>query len=69
MTTANELGQMVGSHGLLKVENWRVEVVVIDAKVVYGCQRFLVEPVAGSGRGWVDVRRIEFGTVAEELGL
>lgn len=51
--TARELAEMVGKAGTYSVNSLKIDVVVLDAKQVYGRVDFLIEPKAGSGRIWV----------------
>ncbi len=34
----------------------RIEVRILDATTAYGHTRFLIQPVAGSGEKWVDIK-------------
>jgi len=45
-------------RGLLDVGGLGVEVRVIDVRTVYGRVQYLVEPVAGRGRRWVEAHRV-----------
>lgn len=59
--TITAAAAMVGATGDLRDVNgsglvFRVR--VADVRLAYGCVRFLVEPVEGSGRAWVDGSRL-----------
>ncbi len=41
-----------GKKGLIDLDNLKVEVQIIQVKNSYGNIRFLVTPVAGSGKVW-----------------
>jgi hypothetical protein len=57
--TITELAAKVGTTGTIFVGGLNVAVTVRDVKVSYGRTRWLVEPVAGSGRVWVET--VNFG--------
>ena len=55
--TAHEMAYYIGKKGhisLGEVGNIPVEVWVVDVKESWGTLRFLVRPVAGFGRQWVE---------------
>jgi hypothetical protein len=52
--TAKALAAAIDKKGLYHVNGLHVEVIVIDAKFVYGTVRFQVTPVRGSGLIWVE---------------
>ena len=56
-----ELASKIGAIGTLDSRSdFSPEVAVIDAKISYGQLRYLVSPVAGSGKVWVDSSRVTF---------
>lgn len=58
MQAMRERMDKVGSVGLLSGEGMEFPVRVLDTKVVWGVQRFLVEPVGGKGQKWADAVRV-----------
>ena len=56
--TVGSLLPMIGQRVLVKLESVRVSCMILDAKYVYGNQRYLVHPVNGQGQMWVDAARI-----------
>lgn len=67
MTTAAELGELVGKLGRLTVndDKLRVDVQIINAKMAYGTLRLEVVPAAGEGSAWVDASRVELAADPE----
>lgn len=57
--TTKQLMPAIGCEATLSVESFSLRVVVRDSKQAYGRTRYQVEPVAGSGRQWVDESRLE----------
>jgi hypothetical protein len=61
--TATQAAALVGKLAILDAHAsagvMRFEVRIVDVKTAYGCTRFLVEPVAGSGRQWVGAERVK----------
>jgi|ERR1700676_2143627 len=53
------LSQSIGKLGTINQGGLTVDVTVLDAKQAYGCTRFLVSPVAGSGEVWVSAERVQ----------
>lgn len=51
----------IGKTGLLAPDRrgLRFAVKIVDTKNSYGNERYLIEPVAGEGRAWVDARNVE----------
>ena len=45
---------MIGKTVTIKSENLRFEVKVLDTKNSYGRKRYLVTPIAGKGRVWIE---------------
>lgn len=59
MTTAT-LSETIGRDAMVRVEGqFMVPMRIIDAKTAYGNVRYLVEPTGGSGREWVDAKRVQ----------
>lgn len=63
VTAVNQKGGIMTASMMMEVLGKRVEVeckgmgvlcTVVDVKSVYGCVRYQVEPVQGSGRVWVE---------------
>ena len=44
----------IGKEVLVDFSGMHVKVKILDYKWVYGCDRYLVTPVAGSGEIWVE---------------
>ena len=57
--TIAQLAQRIGSEATLTIEQMAVRVIVRDIRHAYGRTHYLVEPVAGSGRQWVDSGRLD----------
>ena len=58
-TTARELAQCIGKHGIYSVTgDLNVEVEILDARVSWGWTQYLITPVAGSGSRWVQERLV-----------
>lgn len=54
MSTVNEMKPTVGKEGVLCQDGLQFEVVILDARFVYGRKQFLIKPIAGEGQRWVD---------------
>ena len=54
MPTVKEMAECIGKEGSIYNGTLRIKVRVVDVKQSYGKQRWEVEPVAGSGRAWVE---------------
>lgn len=52
------MSQFIGKIGTVNQGGLYVDVKVLDAKKSYGCIRFLVSPMAGSGEVWVSAERV-----------
>jgi hypothetical protein len=52
--------KMIGKRGNLNQGGLSVDVQILDVKQSYGCTRFLVSPMAGSGEVWVSADRVKF---------
>jgi hypothetical protein len=59
MTVTTLMGYL-GQRAQLRMDRMTVEVRILDAKVSYGCVRFQVQPVTGTGVQWVDECRVAF---------
>jgi hypothetical protein len=48
--------ERIGQRGIIETKKPRlvVEVTVLDHKALFGSDRYLVAPVAGSGTAWVE---------------
>lgn len=54
MLTTSVLSGYLGKVGTVWVGNMKVNVKVVDVKQSYGCLRYQVSPVDGSGATWMD---------------
>ncbi len=52
-STVTSLAALVGRRGTVRGGVFDIEVRVLDIKQAYGETRYLVEPIAGKGKGWV----------------
>lgn len=61
MTTARQLGLLIGKHGDLKDADREMsyEVEILDASMAYGTVRCFVTPTRGQGRVWVELASIK----------
>jgi hypothetical protein len=69
MTTL-EMNSFIGRKGhipLGKVGEVMIEVTVVDVKERWGSIRYMVRPVAGYGRVWVEF--VQFSTLTGEGGV
>lgn len=67
MNTTKDLSKSLGRFGFLRTaEGLSVKVNILDAKEVWGCVRYLVSPVDGSGTAWVDRSRCQLQPFAGE---
>ena len=55
--TAATLQQAIGQTVLVRVESWKVPMIVTDAKTSYGNPRVQVTPIHGTGSAWIDLSR------------
>lgn len=53
-----QINKYIGSTGRIKAGSLSVDVTVLDVKNTYGRNRFLVEPVSGQGKQWVENIRV-----------
>ena len=53
-----ELHEHIGQRKLLRVEQFKIGVRIVDVKRAYGNTRFLVEVLDGYGQAWVDSSRL-----------
>ena len=60
--TALELSQNIGKIGIFPVYpmdgTLQYKVKILDAKKAYGCPRYLITPVSGTGSQWVNADRV-----------
>lgn len=54
-----ELLEMIGKSGAIPVGKMTFDVTITNVKRSYGNDRYEVEPVAGSGRDWVEKITLE----------
>ena len=53
--TAAESTAYLNKRAPIRVDNGlRIHVLIVDVKTAYGKTRFLVEPLEGAGRAWVE---------------
>ncbi len=52
--TYKEKGERIGKTALIANGPLKIEVTVLDYKYTYGRDRWLVSPVSGSGKCWVE---------------
>lgn len=63
MKTAREQAEVIGQYGLLHVKGLRVKVRIVDVKCVpFRPDRYLVQPVDGTGGEWVNATQVEMTT-------
>lgn len=55
---ASEIVKVLNKTVSITVEGFTIQVKVVDVKQAYGCTRYLVEPVNGSGQQWVNDSRV-----------
>ena len=54
-----EIAAMIGKKATLTTpEGLKIPVRVLDVRSTYGRQEVLVEPVTGTGKAWVGVKRV-----------
>jgi len=46
--------KLVGTKIIIKLDEFNIEVFIIDFKTSYGRDRWLVKPVAGTGEKWIE---------------
>lgn len=56
---ASEIVKLLNTTVSITVEGFTIQVKIVDAKKAYGCTRYLVEPVNGSGQQWVNDSRVQ----------
>jgi len=54
-----EAAEMIGKVVHIRFEDITVRCAISDAKYAYGCTRYQVEPMEGSGSQWVDSSRVK----------
>jgi len=54
MTTLSEQMKNIGRIATIEINKFTFEVKVLDFKLSYGRERWLVTPVAGLGKVWVE---------------
>lgn len=50
----NLIEKFVGKTGMIHTGGLKVDVTVLDVKMSYGRERYLVTPVSGAGEVWVE---------------
>ena len=58
--TGREAAAYIGRKGMLRLNGFRVEVDVLDAREAYGRIDLLVRPTAGSGEVWKQADTVTF---------
>ena len=58
MQTVSRIKDVIGSRAYLAVERFTILVRITDARVNYGDEEYLVEPVNGKGQSWVKASRV-----------
>jgi len=66
--TALELSQAIGQIGSILSGKTRINVRILDGKVSYGCPRYLITPVSGTGSQWVNADRVSVCSQSEQKG-
>lgn len=61
MATVKEMMTDIGKHGVIALGGLKIIVEVLDVKVSYAKQRWLVKPLQGEGEIWVE--SVILGTV------
>jgi hypothetical protein len=60
MTTVRDMAKYIHRIGTLRtVEAFDIEVVVVDVRTVFNRIDFQVEPRFGSGKTWVEAKRVK----------
>lgn len=56
MSTLNTAAaaKLLGKKGIIRLGGLRIEVEILDVKVSYGRNRYLIAPIAGAGEIWVE---------------
>jgi hypothetical protein len=52
--SSEDIKKLIGKKGTIILSSLTVEVKVLDVKSAYGRTRFQVEPIAGSGKAWME---------------
>lgn len=58
MSTAKEMGSVVGKTGTLQTDKLRFDVEIHDVRCSFGRTDYLVRPVAGKDEAWVSADRV-----------
>lgn len=68
MITLGEVKDNIGRTARLTINNFNWAVTIIDVTIAFGNVRYLVSPVAGDGRNWVNADKvvIDQNTVTEQ---
>ena len=63
---ALELAAYIGKTGTFSIAPgaWSFDVRVVNARVSYGGLQLEIEPIAGTGKRWVEARKVALQTVA-----
>jgi hypothetical protein len=52
--TAKTANELIGLTATIQYDGLKIAVKITDAKFTFGHDRFLIEPITGSGSKWVD---------------
>jgi hypothetical protein len=56
--TAGNMAPSIGTVGTVEMEGMRIQVRVVDMRQRWNVVDALVEPLAGTGRKWIEARRV-----------
>jgi hypothetical protein len=67
--TTQELAKQIGQTATLagRRNEFKTAVRILDAKQVYGCLRYQVTPLEGTGSVWVNAERVTFSNESEVI--
>ena len=52
------LATNIGKRGWVNLGDIRIRITIRDVGYAYGHVRYFIEPIAGSGSGWVDAKKV-----------
>jgi hypothetical protein len=56
--TATEMNSVIGKIGMLRTEDFRIEVEIVDVRQVWNRTDYRVTPTHGIGNKWVSAERV-----------
>jgi len=56
--TTKQMMCALGQEMMCRFEDLKIRVKIEDIKISYGRARFLVKPLAGEGKQWVEIERL-----------